>query len=224
MKTDLSPHAAAAAAASLQLCPTPCNPTDGSPPGCPVPGILQARTLEWVAISFSNAWKWKVKVKSLSCVRLLATPWTAAYQAHPPMRFSRQEYWSGVPSPSLLSPHAAAVAKSLQLCPTLCDSRDLQKAYSFYSDISWWSITGVIFFYIQICLLNRWNRCLNANGCPLLSCSLNPSLVILGLYKASLLFHFPFCYWIFKQKVKFIRNILILFVPLLKHLQLWFHL
>ena len=62
-----------AAAKSLQLCLTLCNPKDGSPPGFPVPGILQARTLEWVAISFSNAWKWKVKVKSLSHVRLLAT-------------------------------------------------------------------------------------------------------------------------------------------------------
>ena len=74
---------------------------DGSPPGSPVPGILQARTLEWVAISFSSAWKWKVKVKSLSRVQLLATPWTAAYQAPPSMGFSRQEYWSGVPLPSL---------------------------------------------------------------------------------------------------------------------------
>ena len=89
-----------AAAKSLQSCPTLCNRTDGSPPGSPVPGILQARTLEWVAISFSNAWKWKVKVKSLSCVRLFATPWTAAYQAPPSMGFSRQEYWSGVPLPS----------------------------------------------------------------------------------------------------------------------------
>jgi len=94
------PAAAPAAAKSLQSCPTLCDPIDGSPPGSPVPGILQARTLEWVAISFSNAWKWKVKVKSLSCVRLLATPWTAAYQAPPPMGFSRQEYWSGVPLPS----------------------------------------------------------------------------------------------------------------------------
>ena len=95
---------AAAAAKSLQSCPTLCNPIDSSPPDSPIPGILQARTLEWVAISFSNAWKWKVKVKSLSCVRLLATPWTAAYQAPPPMGFSRQEYWSGVPSPSLSHP------------------------------------------------------------------------------------------------------------------------
>ena len=90
----------AAATKSLQLCPTLWDPIDSSPPGSPVPGILQARTLEWVAISFSNAWKWKVKVKSLSHVRLLATPWTAAHQAPPSMGFSRQEYWSGVPSPS----------------------------------------------------------------------------------------------------------------------------
>jgi len=91
---------AAAAAKSLQSCPTLCNPIDGSLPGSPVPGILQARTLEWVAIAFSNAWKWKVKVKLLSRVWLFATPWTAAYQAPPSMGFSRQEYWSGVPSPS----------------------------------------------------------------------------------------------------------------------------
>ena len=82
---------AAAAAKSLQSCPTLCDPIDGSPPGSPIPGILQARTLEWVATSFSNAWKWKVKVKSLSRVQLLATPWTAAYQAPPSMGFSRQE-------------------------------------------------------------------------------------------------------------------------------------
>ena len=89
--------AAAAAAKSLQSCPTLCDPIDGSPLGSPVPGILQARTLEWVATAFSNAWKWKGKVKSLSCVRLPATSWTAAYQAPPSMGFSRQEYWSGVP-------------------------------------------------------------------------------------------------------------------------------
>ena len=68
---------AAAAAKSLQSCPTLCDPRDGSPPSSPIPGILQARTLEWVAISFSNAGKWKLKVKSLSRVRLLATPWTS---------------------------------------------------------------------------------------------------------------------------------------------------
>ena len=92
--------AAAAAAKLLQSCPTLFDPKDGSPPGSPVPGILQARTLEWVAISFSKAWKWKEKVKSLSRVQLLATPWTAAYQAPPSMGFSRQDYWSGVLLPS----------------------------------------------------------------------------------------------------------------------------
>ena len=86
--------AAAAAAKSLQSCPTLCDPIDGSPLGSSVPGTLQARTLEWVAISFSNAWKWKVKVKSLSRTWLLATPCTAAYQAPPSVGFSRQEYWS----------------------------------------------------------------------------------------------------------------------------------
>ena len=91
---------AAAATKSLQSCPTLCDPIDGSPPGSPVPGILQARKLEWVAISFSNGWKWKVKGKLLSPVRLSATPWTAAYQAPQSTGFSRQEYWSGVPSPS----------------------------------------------------------------------------------------------------------------------------
>ena len=83
-----------------------CHPIDSSPPGSPVPEILQARTPEWAALSFSNAWKWKVKVKSLSHVRLLATPWNAAYQAPPSMGFSRQEYWSGLPLPSPISTHS----------------------------------------------------------------------------------------------------------------------
>ena len=96
----LSRHTPATAAKLLQSCPTLCDPTDGSPPGSPIPGILQAQTLEWAALSFSNAWQWKVKVKSLSHVRLLANPWTAAHQAPLPMGFSRQEDWSGVPSPS----------------------------------------------------------------------------------------------------------------------------
>jgi len=113
---------ATAAAKSLQSCPTVYDPIDSSLPGSAVPRILQARTLEWVAISFSNAWKWKVKVKSLSRVRLSATPWTkwkvkvkslsrvwlsatpwtAAYQAPPSMGFSRQEYWGGLSLPSLV--------------------------------------------------------------------------------------------------------------------------
>ena len=94
---DHKDAAAADAAKSHQSCPTLCDPIDGSPPGSPIPRILQARLLEWVAISSSNAWKWKVKVKSLSRVRLLATPWTAAHQVPPSMGFSRQEYWSGLP-------------------------------------------------------------------------------------------------------------------------------
>ena len=89
-----------AAAKSLQSCLTLCDPLDGSPPGSAVPGILQARTEEWVAISFSNAWKWKVKGKSLSRVQLFVTAWTAAYQVPLPMGFFRQEYWSGLPLPS----------------------------------------------------------------------------------------------------------------------------
>ena len=97
---------AATAAKSLQSCPALCDPIDGSPPGSPIPGILQARTMEWVAISFSNAWKWKVTVKSLSHVQFLSTPWTAAHQAPPSMGFSRQEYWSGPPAATFKTPRA----------------------------------------------------------------------------------------------------------------------
>ena len=92
---------AAASAKSLQSSLILCDPIDSSPWGSPVPGILQARALEWVAISFSNAWKRKVKVKLLSRVWLLETPWTSAHQAPLSMGFSRQEYWSGVPLPWL---------------------------------------------------------------------------------------------------------------------------
>ena len=101
---------------SLQSCPTLCDPIDGSPPGSTVPGILQARTLEWVAISFSRAWKWKVRVKSLSRVRLSATPWPAAHPAPPSMGFSRQECWSGVPLPSPWVAWAACMFWKLVLC------------------------------------------------------------------------------------------------------------
>ena len=111
-RQDLCSMQSLSAAKSLQSCPTLCDPVDGSPPGSPVPGILQARTLEWVAISFSKAWKWKVKVKSLSRVCLLATPWTAAYQAPPSMGFSRQEYWSGAPLPS---PRVSLISTFLSL-------------------------------------------------------------------------------------------------------------
>ena len=102
IESNASIDSAAAAAKLLQSCLTLCDPIDGSPPGSPVLGILQERMLEWVAISFSSAWKWKVKVKSLSRVRLLATPWTATHQAPPSMGFSRLGYWSGVPLPSPL--------------------------------------------------------------------------------------------------------------------------
>ena len=107
-----------AAAKLLQSCPTLCDPRDGSPPGSPIPGIFQARTLEWVAISFSNAWKWKVKGKSLSRVQLLATPWTVAYQAPPSMGFSRQEYQSGVPLPSPM-PLSSAYLRLLIFLPAI---------------------------------------------------------------------------------------------------------
>ena len=136
-----------AAAKSLQSCPTLCDPRDGSPPGSPVPGILQARTLEWLAISFSNAWKWKVKVESLrlstwklySRVRLLATPWTAVYQAPPSMGFSRQEYWSGVPLPS---PSCSVLV--MKVCDHLM-------AYSFWR-ITYAPNTGMSFqFKSRIC-------------------------------------------------------------------------
>ena len=113
----LSYFAAAAAAESLQSCPTLWDLIEGSPPGSPVPGILLGRTLEWVAISFSNAWKWKVKVKSLSRVRLFATPWTAAHQTPPSMGFSRQEYWSGVPLPSPRSILLSIIKLMSSPCP-----------------------------------------------------------------------------------------------------------
>ena len=112
-------NVAAAPAKSLQSCPTLCDPIDGSPPGSPVPGILQARTLEWVAIAFSNAWKRKVKVKLFSRVQPLATPWTAAHQAPLSMGFSRQEYWSGVPLPSPINV-ANRPYCLLQLFNTIC--------------------------------------------------------------------------------------------------------
>ena len=110
----------ATAAKLLQSCPTLWYPIDSSPPGSPVSGILQARTLQWVAISFSNAWKWKVKVKSLSPVQLFATPWTAAYQAPLPMGFSRQE--SGVGCCCLLVYICQCYSPSLSHppLPTLC--------------------------------------------------------------------------------------------------------
>ena len=113
----------AAAAKSLQSCQTLCDPIDSSPPGSPIPGIHQARTLEWIAISFSNAWKWKVKMKSLSLVRLLATTRTAAYQATPSMGFSRQEYWSGVSLPSPADSYRHRQKNNFRKWYTLCLQR-----------------------------------------------------------------------------------------------------
>ena len=133
---------ATAAAKSLQSCPTLCDPIDGSPSGSPVPGILQARTLEWVAISFSNAWKWKVKVKSLSRVWLLATPWTAAPQAPPSMGFSRQEYWSGVPFPS------ASVGGYFPLiCILVLDVQRIIYKFSNTIDLNYHGTIWYIFHY-----------------------------------------------------------------------------
>ena len=147
--------AAAAAAKSLQSCPTLCDPIDGSPPGSPVPGILQARTLQWVAISFSNARKWRVKVKSCSHVQPSAIPWTAAYQAPPSIRFSRQEYWSGVPLPSLplvtrrmqikttMKYHLISVRMAIIKKPTqiTCEDKDIQETGTLYttsSNVNWY--------------------------------------------------------------------------------------
>ena len=125
-----SPHKPAAVAAkSLQSRSNLCDPIDGSPPGSPIPGNLQARTLEWVAISFSNAWKWKNKVKSLSRVRLLATPWTAAHQAPPSMGFSRQEYWSGFPLP--FPPHKPSFPYYQHHSP------------KWFSCYSWWTYINI---------------------------------------------------------------------------------
>ena len=137
----------AAAAKSLRSCPTLCDPIDGSPLGFAIPGILQARTLEWVAISFSNAWKWKVKVKSFSHVWLLATPWITAYQAPPFMGFSRQEYWSGVPLPSPNYPYPATyiLFEKLRFC-SFFQSHRLQNLFSSHwnvnSSISWVQISS----------------------------------------------------------------------------------
>ena len=131
-------EAATAAAKSLQSCPTLCDPIDGRPPGSPVPGILQARTLEWVAISFSNAGKWKVKVKLLRHVRLFVTPWTAANQAPPSMGFSRQEYWSGVPFPSLMTNLDSILkSKDITLPTKVCLVKAIVFPVVMYSCESW---------------------------------------------------------------------------------------
>ena len=130
-KPMISSSAAATAAKSPQSCPTLCDPKEGSPLGSSVPGILQARILERVAISFSNAWKWKVKVKLLSCAQLLATPWTGAYQAPPSMGFSRQEYWSRVPLPSTLCQFATSESFNSYLATAY------EGAYQFHLNYQW---------------------------------------------------------------------------------------
>ena len=130
-------------AKSFQSCPTLWDPIDGSPLGSPVPGILQARTLEWVAISFSNEWKWKVKVKSLSRVWLLATPWTAVYQAPPCMGFSRQEYWSGVPLPRDFPGDSVGKESAWNIgdwIPSLGREDPLEEGMAIHSSILAWRI------------------------------------------------------------------------------------
>ena len=122
---------AAVAAKSLQSCLTLWDPRDGSPPGSPVPGILQARTLEWVAISFSDAWKWKVKVKSPSRVQLLATPWTAAYQAPLSVGFfqARVLEWGAI----------AFSDSSARCCKSFPSSLSKYDSQGFSPQISLWS-------------------------------------------------------------------------------------
>ena len=157
LEFQFEPAAAAAAAKSLQSCPTLCDPRDGSPPGSPVPEILQARTLEWVSIAFSNAWKWKVKVKLLSRVQLFATPWTAAHQAPASMGFSRQEYWSGVLDSkswglSWSTPHVLVVSMLL----TNGSPRKSQEIYTLKSD--WFQANLVIILqsYNAFCNVDNW--------------------------------------------------------------------
>ena len=178
LPSPLNDHAPAAAAKSLQSCPTLCDPIDGSPPGSPIPGILQARILEWVAISFSNAWKWKVKVKSFSRVWLFATPRTAAYQAPPSMGFSRQEYWSGLPLPSPLNDHSVQFSHS-----DMSDS--LQPRESQHARPPCPSPTPGV--YSNSCPLSRWcHPTISTSVVPFSSCS--QSLPAAGSFSTSQLF------------------------------------
>ena len=147
-------HITAAAAKSLQSCSTLCDPIDGSPLGSTVPGILQARTLERVAILFSNAWKWTVKVKVKSC-RTLATPWTAAYQAPPSMGFSRQEYWSGVPLPSRKTQNLRRYMFPSAYCNAIYNSQDLETTYM---DINRWMNKDAVHICNEILLSHKNNE------------------------------------------------------------------
>ena len=170
----LRPHAASAAAAaaaaakSLQSCLTLCDPIGGSPPGSAIPGILQARTLEWVAISFSNAWKWKVKRNSLSRLRLFATQWTAAHQAPPSMGFSREEYWSGVSLPSPWD--LIQVLKKIQVLKIFYSSPIF--LYLYKTIIWFWKTCQLVFTLVlnpeekvQSLLEPRWTSCWAGCAC-----------------------------------------------------------
>ena len=147
------------AAKLLQSCPTLCDPIDSSPPGSPVPGILQARILEWVVISFTNAWRWKMKVKSLSRVWLWATPWTAAYRAPPFMGFSRQEYWSGMPLQGTNFSRGFLVAQMVENLPAMLEiwvwplgwKYPLEKGMATHSSIFDWRIPC----YFLVCSLEE---------------------------------------------------------------------
>ena len=174
----------AAAAKSLQSCPTLCDPIDGSPPGSPVPGVLQAGTLEWVAISFSNAWKWKVNMKLLSRVQLLATPWTAAYQAPPSMGFSRQESWSGVPLPSPAGRRSRFKSHWHLWTPALCKawvSQFFQSAFElpFTAPFYRWETEPVVSFtlFIQEIILSIIVETKTFRSDPLVSESLSSFLL-----------------------------------------------
>ena len=147
---------AAATAKSLQSRLTLCDPIDSSLPGSPVPGILQARTLEWVSTSFSNAWNWKVKVKSLSRVQLSATPWTAAYQTPPSTGFSRQEYWSGVPLPSpLIRVGSRKFVISSLTCFPFSSSFVISE---YYSSTTCRSYQRNAYWWLGIWILEFWSR------------------------------------------------------------------
>ena len=155
--------AAAAAAKSLQSCPTLCDPMDRSLPGLSIHGILQARTLEWVAISFSNAWRWKVKVKLLSRVRHFTTPWTVAYQAPPSMGFSRQEYWSGLPFPSPTMGYYSVIKKNEIM--TICSHMDATRDYHTKWNKSEREKTNTLYhLHVESKIWNKWTYLWNRNG------------------------------------------------------------
>ena len=154
----LATSSAAPSAKSLQSCPTLWDPRDDSPPGSPIPGILQARTLEWIATAFSNAWKWKVKVKLLSHVWLLATPWTAACQAPSSMGFPRQEYWSGVP----LSSPQWNVSHKKEWNKAICHKKSGTKDYHTKSDKEGPTSYGITYMW-NLRKWYKWSYLQNTN-------------------------------------------------------------